>query len=780
MTEILQENLSKLSINDKDTLKSSETKITSQVNPTVSSRANLKVFTDVTDSFFKIASKIPFGEVVKSNQFKLLEGTHALEILNPKLDSALLDLTDFDISSVKTLDEVNWIMMKLLGCLCSWLDNNSLSVSVLSCVYIQKLLLNYQNLEDPKLTFDEKPNGDVTDVILRAFSLGLLQFVKFVLKLGQSGVIYEEEDLNTQTMDLDFLTKVDVAETDNDLKVAIELIESNYGNEDGCNFCLKMLRLFEELLKCESLLSVNADLYTHSEFDSTFLSRQLQLLSELKDQQTYLDSLKEIPNCFSVNIQRQLNNRSPPKPLSCLPFAVSVESLIGMSNDLVSITKILEITDVIELYEYLTCFMNRRLNTNDPDEIIGNHVVARALMQLFLIRDDRSILGSRKWFISDMMLDLLYKVSLQNSKLSKIDTMPGFEVNDISYQKLLAQLESPFYNYLTSISQNPSRQRQFINKELILWDTLQVEAENFELELNPKLNDNFIDSNIPTMPVSSFVYYFKLVRMIELMFKSIELNLFKDLREINIGYWFLSYLIGYLTQHIVRLLDINRLRQTQISNYPKKIKKAKGDKKLKLKEEYESHKVYLDQFLRVETYLKYQMNKMELYKKLIELKLTTLQILNHQGYLKLSKLCRAPEELLFELQLKSYQSIGIPQLPTFKDYQDSLTKFNEVFDVLYKQKNFRYFKSFIVTKNDEINDDLEKLKELASDLHYNQLLTDDMMESFSLLKTSSLSSQETLSTLLKLLESEGPKALKVTIEKLNYHLYFPNISIELQ
>ncbi|GMG31718.1 unnamed protein product [Ambrosiozyma monospora] len=86
-------------------------------------------YVDITDDFLKISSKIEYGTIAKSKAFKLLQGTHALETLNPKLDTSLLEIAEFDVCSLKSIDQLNWLLSRLYGCLCAWLDNSALSVT---------------------------------------------------------------------------------------------------------------------------------------------------------------------------------------------------------------------------------------------------------------------------------------------------------------------------------------------------------------------------------------------------------------------------------------------------------------------------------------------------------------------------------------------------------------------------------------------------------------------------------------------------------------------------
>ncbi|VEU23466.1 DEKNAAC104462 [Brettanomyces naardenensis] len=752
---------------------------------------------DVTDEFFSIVEQIPYGSVIKSKQFKLLHGTHALEVMNPKLDSSLLKVVEFDLDSVQDIDEVNSVICQLFEALTAWLDNNSLSVSVFSCAYIEKLLVNYGKFGKGNLSFYDSPPAPINmdesgasdvllNIVLRPFCVCLIQFVKFVVKLGLAGVIYEEEDLNTQTMDLDLLQNVDPKESLKELENSIRWLEKR-DHIDGYNFCLRLLRLLSLLLQIPSLLDIRLEPYRCQQNAvqansltsiSNSLSECFILLQSLQKSSSYVAQLPKLTGCFSTNPQKRLNNRSPPKPVVLLSYDEALDSLKKLVSDSLLVLNLTKTRNSIQLVEFLSCCMNQRESTNDEEDVSGLHVVARAWLQLFLIRDDEGIMGSPTYNIGSFLYDFMLKICVQDAKI--LDGTD--ETVDTKIRALLTDLKVPFYNFLTCVSQNPSRQRQFVSKELVYWDKFQVESENLEASVNASIPDNFDGASFPVLPIASFVYYAKLVRMISFMLESVELNLFKDLRELNVGYWLTSYLIDYLIQHINRLLDVCRLRQRQLAAFPKRIKKAKTDKKRRLREEYERKKMHAEQFVQTTNYLAYQVSRYSIYRNMIELKLVHLQMLNYYGYMKLPKLCKVSEELLFGLQLKPFQSIGIPQLPSFSDYKDAMQKFNDAYGEVIKNKDFKYFRRLVKTKTADLNGFFKSIQPQLTTLDFPSFLGDLIRKDLTELKRSSIYSELALNELIKLLEEDpsNSEKLSTSIQRLGHHLYFPKLNTKVK
>lgn len=742
---------------------------------------------DVTDAFWSTTEQIKFGDVVKCSDFKLFTGTHALETMNPKLDTALIKILPFDFTQVTTIDQVDPIIAGLYRSLCAWLDNNSLSVSFLSCAYIERLLVQYTkqgnrnisfHTSDASVTYTDLSQLQsvpesvvVVDLVLRNFCMALIQFAKFVLRLGFAGVVYEEEDINTQTMDLDLLTAVDPQETLKELNLAIDWLMSK---GDSYKQSADYLTLMSYLLQIPDLLQISVNPFSKDpvklESVDTMITDALKLVDSLKSA-----TPAEPPvNCFSANVQKRLNNRSPPKAIALMSYDDTMNNIHKLFADLQWSLHATDTHNCVELTQFLLYTMNRRAATTGDDEIVGLHIVVRAWFQLFFIRDDESIMGCSTYSMGDFLYELITSISFQDAKIL---SSPDGSSERNRLQELISEIKVPFYNFLTCVSQNPARQRQFVSRDVLFWDRLQAEVEKFETDANVKYPDNFQDnSSFPILPLSSFIYFVKLVKMVEFMMKSVELNLERDLRELNVGYWLTSYLIDYLLQHTNRLIDVSKHRQLELSQLPAKIKKAKGDKQQRLKQEYEIRKKHADSYVATEKFLRFLMTKYSIYHNMVEVKLVTLQLANYYGHLKLPKLCKAPERLLFGLQLKSLQAIGTPQLPSFDDYIGSMDKFNGTFTEIVSNNDFQYFRKLLQTKSVQLKSLFKESRAKLEALGFEKFLTDEIGNDLSKLQRSSLYGEISLSKLVKLVENGKGDQLEFSVERAGQHLYFPNIT----
>lgn len=144
---------------------------------------------DITDEFLQSVKQLNLGELIRCDQFTLLEAMSAIELMDPKIDTGMMiresnrKILNLE-QSVKagTVKINNLELCELIGiidetysCLISWLEGNPLAQTVMINLYLHR------------------PER-IEDRCLRIFSQSILRLVDYIDKLAQRGCI-EEEDL---------------------------------------------------------------------------------------------------------------------------------------------------------------------------------------------------------------------------------------------------------------------------------------------------------------------------------------------------------------------------------------------------------------------------------------------------------------------------------------------------------------------------------------------------------------------------------------------------------
>jgi hypothetical protein len=723
-------------------------------------------YTDVTQLLFSKTQKLKHGIVVKSPSFSLFEGTHALEILNHQLDSGLIVLTEeeltFDVVKPRSLDEICWLTDSLFRSLFTWLNNSTLPQTLFSNRYVEELLVNYTKFPQNGLTscvFSTQfsPNDaedQLVHLVLRNVILGCLYFARVGCTLVQGGTVYEEEDINSQAMNLNIISNIQLDEVLEQLEITLEYLNSNFKDNKSSSIIQNVINIVQDLLKLPLFLNTRIPPQSENiKYDVSFLDSTLKKLDYLQENALYLKSLQEIPGCYSRGIQKRLNNNAPPKKL--VPYEEedfsSVRLLINDFKQIFSIMDRETSNDVV----------SHSLNFANTD----HHAISRAFYPLFLVRDDRSVLGNET--LIEFLVSQLSQFSCYNAEIFSTD-------NHIVQKKVmdfLQQLSLQVFELLNVTNQNPCRQRQHLSRLIIQFDSLQANAENLEVNFSEvfQIKDEFFESENDknpslAIPLTSWLYFIKLEIMISVVLRGFELDLYK-LWEFHPMYWYASYLVGSLLTLLNRVLTYNNYKIESIKNMGKRVKKKKGDQRQKYKEKYE-HKLKneVPALKVIISHIEEKILSYRVIQNLVQLEILNILNLKEKGFIKTPDFPFAPnKEMLFNLRMKSFSTVGIPQFPTYDQYIKQL-KHTEAMSV--DENKTKELRSKVIQDCKEIISRIES----ASSFDYN-INRDSWVSWFKEYQKSCIGIG------LNAPRNQQPESTKVIVEKEGFHRYFPVIKL---
>lgn len=651
--------------------------------------AKMDDLVDITEEIFKSLDGLSENKVVQSPLFNLLEGTRAIEIANPNLDTGLIDVNDDDIAfnplAPQPVEHVVGVMNKLLIGYMLWLNNLSLPLTILSCRYVQTLLQNYTltrgtllqrcSLDDSRLS---SQNNDIQSLgyglvhkVLRPFVMGLSRFVGFTLLVAME-VLYEEEDITTRNMNLNYLQNEPIEVVLFELDTAKAWLSTQNLEQHSLSKLTTNLNMVGYLLKLENLLGLrlNSFVPNATEYDLPFLNQAIEVANTL-------DFLViDVPSgLFSKFVQLDMDNRNIPLDLYAIdPSTAKLEYITTFVQIRDFVNSASQIKNVAQFLNYM-----RHDVTASSDKF---NALVKGIIKLFVVRDDRLILGSSLHLDEYVGQAIESLVGINTVILKPINSANLKAETTLLVQKKIAQLRtdlelSVYYNLLI-YGNNPCRQQQLRSKGLVIWDTLQINSETLESELFALGIGDELKSGEALLAVSLFIFHTKLSEMLQLLVNGIDLELYKDY-EMFLIYWYALYLSQLLFEldlgRICDVIDgkINLIKTTM----PKRLKKLKGEKKQKLRDQ---HIQLTEQVLpKLEATLhyhqRYTLVKLRAYCLLFEAVKSSLMIFHYIGAADF--LVSAPKSLTtfenyFKLRLKPWLSIGVPQLPTFEQYKRSL------------------------------------------------------------------------------------------------------------
>lgn len=591
----------------------------------------------------------------------------------------------------------------------SWLQNSSLPVTALSCRYAQTLLQNYlqhpetrETLVDCTLYDDRVHRGKpkyednlkeylLVHQVLRSYLLVLLKWIGCCVQVGLN-VLYEEEDLTTRTLELDLLTAVPFGIVVEEVEKSSEWIKNNLG-ETHAGVLQDYLGLAISMLDVHRIFSINLSLTQRDVVENQLGFTQAgRTHIERIQRATELWKMEPPKGTFSQFIQLDLSNKSIPAELTCLSREKTFSSITSLFNEVhLFILTAAKITNTYQFSLFLEYYVRR------PGAF--TNAISRGLFQLFLVRDTLSVLGSPDVVLS-VSLKLMEDVSCQFSSVLRPDswniqgdpTQTFVLKQDIlqRLESLLSDIETGVYQNICIVSNNPCRQRQLNTRAVLLWDTVQSNCEPFEVSLwqNHRIGNRLGDDS-PALPLTSYVYFAKLDVMLQVLLSGFEQDIYKAY-EMNQMYWYATYLCMTIHEHLLgRVLQTIKQQIHEISDaMPKRLKKMKaGPKKQHLKTQLvlaqaqlpklQSNRVY------VERYLAPKYHALRVITDAFRMIYALCHALNLIDAIAGPSHLLTSRRLLYGIRMKPWSSVGVPALPSYDQYENSLrisTNLGTVFD----------------------------------------------------------------------------------------------------
>lgn len=622
---------------------------------------NRKDLVDVSHIFKDLGDKLKADTIIKNPEFDLFEGTRSLEVDNIKLDSSLIPLSEIEfqfncnevIGEVENkklqIDNITAISDRLLRSIICWLnDYQTLPTTVLSCRYVEYILSQSEAFKELSIL---STGDELYDKVLNTIVIGVCYFAKFVLDLLKSGVIMEEEDLNFNSMGLNFLSFIHSSEE------IINMIEESLQILNLLdNFDTTRLIFIVKMVKC--LIHIEETLTEYSA-ETTSLELLVTLTEKLN---SFGPVTHPVPaGCFSMGIQRRLANQFPPRNL-----VIPGNNYLGyqeMAEDIIKVLKVSESETALETLQFASLF----------NHIKQKHVIARALFSLFFMRNDQNIIG--KYTLNEFIFMHLNEFSLTSTKSTLSLLPPEMSMNTEPVLQEAIRVTLEMYQ---NTAQNTCRVRQGYNRQLLLWDSLQAQMENLEFEFENYSIVDIIDeeSGSRYMPYCSWVYMTKMTVMIEFVLKGFALDVYKPFESYTM-FWYAYYLTHKLEFCLNSVQQFIEHKIKSIHTVNKRIKKLKaGEKKESLRLQYrEAMNNEMPQLQINNRYLNFLLMKNTITKSLCLTQLFQFGILKSFGVIdnkSPSKSAFINNKLIHDLRFKPFASIGIPELPSYDLFEKSL------------------------------------------------------------------------------------------------------------
>ncbi|KAL7624768.1 N-alpha-acetyltransferase, non-catalitic subunit [Parahypoxylon ruwenzoriense] len=508
--------------------------------------------TDITNKFASALRTLAPGELVKDEHFTLFESVASLEIMDSKMDSGILKEgesldEEYDVSRDLLPEEVLGIIDQLLCLEMAWHLGYPLSQTLFTSVYIESIMKPHpvhideadfirdaQGCErQPKLLF-----------VLRAYCLGLLKACCHVNEQVKDELYYEEEDFFTNTYDRHLVFDIPVEPISSLLQQArndLRAISNDVSKDIAAALDLRLeLRLaFLRAIDLSTLRKAHPDSLKMPWIEMNGLIEHIKKQHPLG---------KPVPEAFSTKLQRRLASTMPPRPMVRPSFEECFGHFKRFFQDGTDIMDILKYSEPQSLLTFISLFQARK-----PQPL----VYIRTLVQSLLFKE-MLVLGNysiRQILDHDLSIVVLPCAPQIDPSCDHVEVPTDPRHQTAAQMEIFRQRVAECYLDIFRIfCQNRCRARRMLCHSIQEWDLLQADVEETDQLLQVALDERPLTlegGNISlgfSLPLSSWAYLYKLRQMEWIVQLGFELEVYQT-DELAGMYWYLNYLAKTRAQH---------------------------------------------------------------------------------------------------------------------------------------------------------------------------------------------------------------------------------------
>ncbi|KAL8963450.1 MAG: hypothetical protein Q9193_000282 [Seirophora villosa] len=484
--------------------------------------------------------------------------------MDPKMDSGFLadgePLEDtFNVLAELLPEEVVGLMDQMLCHEMAWHMGHPLSTSLFTSYHLDRLLWpNPKRLEDARFDRHEQPSREdgLLHVVFRAYCLATVKCCNFAHQRISSEHFYEEEDFVSNLYNRRLLDDFDASDMQQLMDEALSFAEGKSAWDDGLRKAISV-RL---TLRRRLLIAMGSDLSPDKDAQIRCWKHCSELLPALIETRVVS---KPVKAAFSIKIQRRLASSVPPRPMVEATFDETHAFLANLCRDAADVYRVLDYHGSSNILNFAYTFQSRK-----PEPSI----YVRCLLQS-LIFHDMKVLGSvtiTKAVHDDLEELVLPADILLDSANGDVEAPhdPRFQMAK-EMRAFMLRVGDPFLDMFRAICMNRPRMRRMLCHLVSDWESVQLEAENLDVELRKYTREKPITEGHPlgteiwSFPLSSWAYYYKLRQMEWIIQLGFELDIYQN-NELPGMYWHLSNVAGAKMQHLERIQTFVTRRSGQI------------------------------------------------------------------------------------------------------------------------------------------------------------------------------------------------------------------------
>lgn len=577
-----------------------------------------------------------------------------------------------DCPKLTTPDHASLLIDLIISRESSWLHGTILLQNLLSCLQFENLVLHKLGYGVERLYLSELTNffsdlGDgpgtpeAFEKVFEIYLVGVAKSTGLILAKSKSIVVSVEEEKADFEYGGNYLDTIETKDIIALLEVAMKWVRSQ-----------KKLKSSENDEAAASTFSGLLDrlefrtelLYVYNEKKQpkkSHITRAVELVDKISG--SLVTSIPEstFDPCFSNKIQSRVSNTNPLRSIEKHTIEKAYASHKSILTTVESYRDVHKVTKSIDLLSFF-------VSTASKTDVL---TLARTFLQVITQVTDTHILGQK---ISNFALG-----DLKESTGPTIMHLLEKQFTEVDNTKFLGQLELAYDGLLKANMVNRSRQRQLLSHCIVVWDSLQIFAEEFEDQVNQYMikngkqpesflvkGENGKSTSIPAFPISSWTMMRKVQIMIWVVLLGFELDIYK-IWEYGYMYRYAAYLVMTQASHLQRTL--NYLEQTALGIANNKIKvHVPKNKTGKATNQSAIKKTVLSELQQSIQYITTLATEADAVHYLCNANKHLSEAAVLAGYTSRPETMTAhtSPELLYGLRMKPFSSVGVPEQPGFE------------------------------------------------------------------------------------------------------------------
>lgn len=598
---------------------------------------------DITQELRDSARKLKNGELAMSPGFTLYQSISAFELGNPKMDTGMnfspfeQDLEKYHVK-VNTAEKLSNAIDCLMRREMAWHSGATLIQTIFSGLFVEQVLNTLRALRNRDRNAISTYMKSLLpprswEDVCTIYVLALLKTCSIVIQL------MEADETGVVAIEEDFHTSTFdwYVLQDEPVDLIQQLIDS----------AIKFCRQNNEQALVDRLSLRSAWLHAIR----TGVSRRQ---GNIKKTLELLDAISESPdagcdNFFTVTVQTRADQCCLARPLVSMTFDEALKILKGMVETILGSCRIFNIDKSADLLGFFLQFSS------------CNHLpLPRILIKNLIHSTDLLGLSNKQWVLKD----------IKELSFPSLDVKAVQKRCNVPYEAFMIQAVACYWDLLISFCLNRCKQRQGLISAVSAFDSLHVAGQQLdramvEQGLAGSMSDPNTKQHVWALEFSTWAYQRKLQMMVWVTLMAFEEQLIQPW-EMGALYWYSRRLCSELVGQLSRLkLHFEQdMKRTTEEGYPYLVAMEVEARCL---EQMCYAYAFVFQVLRVRKLIKERNSKW------------------------------GSPDLIFGLRLECFESVGLPQVPSYQEYEKFTTRFDDDFALKAAKSSLSSARSMVET-----------------------------------------------------------------------------------